>query len=62
MLLGRSYRLNKSHPLAYYRARPIAVLWARSGYAHAQEYTKHMVLSQWMWLHELEIEVRVMAR
>ena len=40
MLLGRSYRPNKSQPLAYYRARPIAVLWAGSGYAHAQEYTK----------------------
>ena len=61
MLLGRSYRPNKSQPLAYYRARPIAVLWAGSGYAHAQEYTKHVVLSQRVWLCKLEIEVRVMV-
>ena len=61
MLLGRSLRPNKSQPLAYYHSRQIAVLWAGSGHAHAQEYTKHMVLSQWLWLRELEIEVRVMV-
>ena len=61
MLLGRSYRPNKSQPLANYRTRLITVLWAGSGYVHVQEYTKHVVLTQWVWLRELEIEVRVMV-